>query len=124
MDSLRAYKLDLLYKWSSGLGFILTPKSKIKWEENYLADLKSVPEGENYLLVTLVYSVDERGRVVDTGYSLASNVRISEVMDELKGLLKTSWVDYPDPPDSLNYRIAGILSIFTKIKEWRFSEGS
>ncbi|MEM2604780.1 MAG: hypothetical protein QW353_07785 [Candidatus Korarchaeum sp.] len=123
MDPLKAYRLDLLYKWSSGRGFILTPRGKIRWRENYTADVK-VSEGENYLLVTLVYSIDDKGRVVNTGYSLSSNFRSSEMMDELKKLLKESWVDYADSPDSLNYRIAGVLSIFTKIAEWRFSEGS
>lgn len=121
---MKAYRLDLLYKWSSGRGFILTPKSKIKWEESYITDLKSVSEGENYLLVTLFYSVDSKGRVSDRGYLLTSNFKSDEISDELRKMLKTSWIDYADSPDSLNYRIAAILSIFTKIKEWAFSEKS
>ncbi len=119
-----AYRLDLLYSWSSRGGLILTPRSKLRWEESYVADVKSVPEGESYLLVTLVYSIDDRGMVVNTGYTLSSNIRSSEMMDELKKLLKSSWIDYADSPDSLNYRIVGILSTFTKIREWRFLERS
>ncbi|MEM2218972.1 MAG: hypothetical protein QXH90_06775 [Candidatus Korarchaeum sp.] len=118
------YRLDLLYKWSSGRGFILTPRGKIRWRENYTADVK-VSEGENYLLVTLVYSIDDKGRVVNTGYSLSSNFRSSEMMDELKKLLKESWVDYADSPESpagLNFRIMGILKHFAGLTELRFSE--
>lgn len=119
---MRAYRLDLLYAWSPGRGIILTPRSRIRWEENHSADPKEVPEGHDYLLISLVYGVDERGSVVNTGYSISSSIR-GGILEELRRLLKTSWIEYADSPDSLNYRIVGLLSGFTGIREWRFKEG-
>lgn len=118
-----AYRLDLLYKWSSGRGLIVTPKGKLKWEENYAAD-REIAEDENYLLINLVYRIDEKGKVSNTGYSISTNFKSKEMMDELKKILKSCWIDYPETPDSLNYRIVALLSIFTGIKEWKFSEAS
>jgi hypothetical protein len=122
--TLKSYRLDLLYKWSSGKGFIVTPRNKIKWEENYAGDMKKVQENESYLLVNLFYNVDERGRVVNTGFSINTNSSDKEMIEEIKRVIKTCWIEYPDSPESLNYRIAGILSTFTGIKEWKFLEGS
>ena len=121
---MKSYRLDLLYKWSSGKGFIVTPRSKIKWEENYAGDMKKVQENESYLLVNLFYNIDEEGNVTNMGFSINTNSSDKEMLEEIKKVIKTSWIEYPDSPDSLNYRIAGTLSAFTGIKEWKFLEGS
>ena len=83
MKSSRAYRLDLLYKWRSGEGLILTPRGKLKWEESYAADTGRISEGENYLLINLVYSMDEKGNIVNTGYSLNTNFKNKDMMSEL-----------------------------------------
>jgi len=119
---LGTYRLDLLYKWSSGRGFIVTPRSKIKWGENYIGDMNKVQENESYLLVNLLYNMDERGKVTNTGFSINTNSRDREMLEEVKKVIKTCWIEYPDTPESLNFRIASVLSGFTGINEWKFLE--
>ena len=121
---MKAYRLDLLYKWSSGKGFIVTPRSKIKWEEDYRGDMSKVQGDESYLLVNLFYNIDERGNVTNMGFSINTNSSDKAMLEEIKRVIKTCWIEYPDTPESLNYRIAGVLSTFTGIKEWKFLEGS
>jgi hypothetical protein len=58
-----------------------TPRSKLKFGEQFQADIRGIPEGKDYLLVSLFYEIDESGGISNTSLTKGPFI------DELKGPL-------------------------------------
>ena len=98
---------------------MLTPKSKLKFGEQFHANIREIPEGKDYLLVSLFYEIDESGRVIDRSFSINTNLTKGPLIDELKSLLNNYWIYPMENLPGLNYRIMGLLSFHMGIKEWK-----
>jgi hypothetical protein len=115
-------RLDLLYVWERDSGVMLTPRSKLKFGEQFQADIRGIPEGKDYLLVSLFYEIDESGRISNRSFSINTSLTKGPFIDELKGLLDNYWLYPMESLPGLNYRIMGLLSFHIGIKEWKFPD--
>ncbi len=87
-------RLDLLYVWERDPGVLLTPRSKLKFGEQFHANIREIPEGKNYLLVSLFYEIDKSGRISNRSFSINTNLAKGPLIDELRKLLDNYWL-YP-----------------------------
>jgi hypothetical protein len=63
-----------------------TPRSKLKFGEQFQADIRGIPEGKDYLLVSLFYEIDESGGISNRSFSIDTSLTKGPFIDELKPL--------------------------------------